>query len=96
MVTRIGGQRRKTRGIMSKPKKQRGKISLRNYLQSFKDGHRVVLKAEPAVQSGNYFRRFHGRVGKIEKKVGSCYAVSITDGGKDKILIVHPVHLRSL
>ena len=93
MVQRIGGFRRKTRQIMRKSVRQKGKISLSKYFQQFKEGERVVLKAEPAVQKGMYFPRFHGKSGIIKGKKGRCYEVNIKDGGKEKVLIVHPVHL---
>ncbi|MDD9953084.1 MAG: 50S ribosomal protein L21e [Candidatus Woesearchaeota archaeon] len=94
MVTRIGGARRKTRSKYSKQYRQKGKISLRNFLQSFKEGEKVALLAEPAVQKGMYFRRFHGKVGTVLKKLGSCYEILIQDHNKEKKVIVHPVHLR--
>ena len=96
MVTRIGGARRKTRQKLSKNYKQRGKISLRNYLQTLNAGDKVALKAEPAVNSGLYFRRFHGRIGTVGKKIGVCYEVTIKDIDKTKKLLVHPVHLKKL
>ncbi len=92
---RIGGARRKTRQKFKKHYRSRGKVSLRRYLQSFTRGDRVALVAEPAVQKGMYFRRFHGKTGTVVKKIGSCYEVSILDGNKEKRVIVHPVHLRS-
>jgi large subunit ribosomal protein L21e len=94
MVTRIGGQRRKTRSILSKRKRAKGKLSLRNYFQPLEAGQKVALKAEPSVQSGLYFRRFHGLVGTVSKKLGNCYEVIIKDGAKEKKLIIHPVHLK--
>lgn len=94
MVTRIGGQRRKTRSIMTKQRRKRGKLSLRQYLQQFAAKDKVVLKAEPSIQRGMYFRRFHGKVAVVKRKVGSCYEVLLNDGNKAKTLIVHPVHLR--
>jgi len=94
MVTRIGGARRKTRQQYRKNYRSKGKISLRNYLQSFTDGQRVTLVAEPAVQKGMYFRRFHGKNGTITRKLGTCYEVQIMDKKKEKRVIVHPVHLR--
>ena len=94
MVQRIGGARRKTRGKFSKNYKQKGKISLRRYLQQFKEGDQVTLLAEPAVQKGMYFRRFHGKVGTVLRRLGSCYEIKIQDFNKEKRVIVHPVHLR--
>ena len=96
MAMRIGGSRRKTRQKFTKHHSQRGKVSPRRYLQDLPIGSRVALIAEPAVQSGMYFRRFHGKAGKVTRKLGSCYEVTINDLGKEKRLIVHPVHLRRL
>lgn len=94
MVTRVGGFRRKTRSKLRKNVKDRGKISIRRYLQKLKEGERIFLKAEPAVQKGMYFPRFHGKAGLIKKKIGNCYEVLIKDGKKEKTLIVHPIHLK--
>ena len=96
MVMRIGGARRKTRQKYKKNYKQRGKISLRRYLQAFSEGDRVALVAEPAVQKGIYFRRFHGMNGTVSRKLGACYEVKVRDHDKEKHVIVHPVHLRRL
>jgi len=94
MVKRIGGGRRKTRQIFRKKPRQRGKISLTNYFQKFKEGDKVLLKAEPAIHKGMYFRRFDARSGVITGTQGRCYLVKINDLGKEKSLIVHPIHLR--
>ncbi|MBW3021881.1 hypothetical protein KY328_03105 [Candidatus Woesearchaeota archaeon] len=54
------------------------------------------MKAEPAVQKGMYCLRFHGKQGVIKRQVGKCYEVAVKDHNKDKILVVHPVHLKRL
>lgn len=94
MVTRIGTSRRKTRYLLKKPAGQKGKISLRNFFQRFEQGDRVCLCAEPSYHRGMYFRRFHNMVGKVTRKRGYCYELLINDKGKQKTIIVHPVHLR--
>lgn len=96
MTKRIGGARRKTRHKYGKKKKEKGKISLRAYLQKFKKGDKVNLNVESAVQKGMYFRRFVGKVGEIDSKQGRCYKIKIKDKGKEKKIIVHPVHLRRI
>ena len=96
MATRIGGMRRKTRFKLQRPKSEKGKISIRQYFQEFDPKDRVVLKANPALQTGMYYPRFHGKVGSIKGKKGRCYEVMIKDGKKEKTLIVHPLHLRRL
>ena len=94
MVTRIGGKRRKTRHKFAKPIRTKGKISLKNYFQTFNAGDRVYLKAEPAVHEGFYDSRFHGKSGLIDSIQGTCYRVIVKDGSKAKTIIVHPVHLK--
>ena len=94
MAKRIGGLRRKTRYKFRKEKGKKGKISLTRYFQSFNAGDRVNLTVEPAIQKGMYHPRFMSKTGVIKCKRGRCYEVKISDMGKEKILIVHPVHLR--
>ena len=94
MVKRIGGLRRRTRYKFRKEKRNKGKISITRYFQSFNAGDRVYLGVEPAVQKGMYFPRFMGKAGIIKSKRGRCYEVTINDLGKEKTLIVHPVHLK--
>lgn len=96
MAQRIGGFRRKTRDKLKKNIRTRGKISIKRYLQVLKDGDKVLLKSEPAVQKGMYFPRYHGRYGTIVGKKGNCYEVKILDGKKPKVLIIHPVHLKKI
>ena len=94
MAKRIGGFRRKTRHKLSKPLREKGKISLRKYFQAFKPGDKVVLKSESSIHKGMYNPRFHGKSAVVKNKKGHCYEVIIKDNKKKKILIVHPVHLR--
>ncbi|MBU0461545.1 MAG: 50S ribosomal protein L21e [Nanoarchaeota archaeon] len=94
MTQRMGGSRRKTRSKLKKNVRNRTKISLSKYFQKFKEGERVILKAEPAVQKGMYLPRFHGATGTITGSQGACYLIKIKDKNKEKILLVHPVHLK--
>ncbi|MEA2036207.1 MAG: 50S ribosomal protein L21e [Nanoarchaeota archaeon] len=93
-MKKTGGSRRKRRYVFRKHNKDRGKLSLSRYFQNFNVGDKVNLSVESAVQEGMYHSRFYGRVGVVSGKRGRCYEVSIKDGGKEKTLIVHPVHLK--
>ncbi len=64
------------------------------FLQTFKEGDPVVLKAEPAYQKGVYHFKFHGRSGVVTGSRGNCYLVALNDQGAQKQVIVHPVHLQ--
>ncbi|MBU2560743.1 MAG: 50S ribosomal protein L21e [Nanoarchaeota archaeon] len=96
MVQRKGGFRRKTRNKLQKPIRNKGKLSHRSFLQKLEVGDKVQLTAEPAYQNGMYFPRYHGMVGVVKCKQGDCYNVSIKDHNKEKVLIVHPVHLKKV
>lgn len=95
-MKRTGGSRRKTRSLFRKHKKEKGRLSLRKYLQSFKEGERVKLSLESSIQKGMYHPRFYGKTGTIKNKKGKCYEILIIDGSKPKTLIVHPVHLKKI
>lgn len=94
MTKRIGGVRRKTRYKLSKEKRTKGKISITRYFQSFSQGDRVHLIVESSVHKGMYHPRFLGRAGIVNGKRGRCYEVTINDLGKEKKLIIHPIHLK--
>lgn len=96
MVQRIGGFRRKTRDKLSKTHRTKGKVSLTRYFQPFNEGDKVLLLANPTIQKGMYFPRFHGKNGTVLGKRGTCYNIQIKDGNKQKSLIIHPVHLRKV
>lgn len=96
MVTRIGTARRKTRHKFSRKVSEKGKIALSKYFQTFNEGERVGLKINSAVSKGQFFPRFHGKAGIVKGMKGRCYQVEIKDGGKNKVLHVHPIHLVKL
>lgn len=96
MAKRKGGVRRKTRQLMRKHFKTKGKISLSKFFKEFKVGDKVILKAEPAYQRGMFHLRFYAKQGKVLSKRGECYEVQFIDGGKTKTEYVHPVHLKEV
>lgn len=96
MSKRKGGSRAGTRKLFRKHPRSRGKISLTKYFMPYKVGDNAVLMSEPAVQRAMYHQRFHGKAGEIVGKRGNCYELKIKDGGKYKVVIIHPVHLKKL
>ena len=93
MTTRMDGFRKRTRQKFSKNISDKGKISIRKFLQKFDIGDKVGLSVEPAYQKGMYRPKFMGKTGTISAIKGTCYEVEITDFNKKKKLIVHPIHL---
>jgi len=94
MANKIGGLRRKSRFKFKKDRRRRGKISVSRFMQSFKSGQRVHLSVEPSLHKGVYHPRFIGKTGIVRGLRGKCYEVMVNDKGKEKLLIVHPVHLK--
>ena len=94
-MNRIGGLRRKTRHKYRKNRRQKGKISLSMFMQKFQPGQKVHLIIEPSFHRGMYHSRFMGKTGVVKAARGKCYEVVINDGGKEKTLLIHPVHLKS-
>lgn len=82
--------------MFRKSPRTKGKISLTRFFMPFKVGERAQLSAEPAVQKSLYHRRFHGRSGIVTAKRGACYELKLKDGNKEKMVIVHPVHLKKV
>ncbi len=93
---RIGGSRRKTRRLMKKDVRSRGKISLQRYFQPYKEGDIVCLVGEPAVQKGMFHSRYWGARGVVQAKRGQCYEIAVMDRTLKKLFIIHPIHLRKL
>ena len=83
------------RGTRKKLKKDiRTKVTIRRFVQQFKEGEKVIIKPEPSVQKGVPHRRFIGKQGEIIGKRGKAYIIQVKDGGKLKQVISLPVHLR--
>jgi large subunit ribosomal protein L21e len=93
MTTRMDGFRKRTRHKFKKEREDKGKISIRAFLQKFEVGDKVNLSVEPAYQKGMYRPKFIGKIGTVLRQKGTCYEVQIKDMDKTKTVIVHPVHL---
>jgi len=84
----------KSRGVMRKKPRQRGKLGLSRILRQYKPGDRVVIKIEPSVHKGMPHKRYHGRTGVVVGKRGRGIVVEVTLGKAVKNLIIRPEHLR--
>jgi len=87
------GYRARTRKLLSKKPREKGKIGLSKLLQEYRPGNRVVVKMNPSIHKGMPHRRYHGKVGAIVDKRGRSYVVSVTQGDATKEIIVRPEHL---
>ena len=88
------GVRRKTRNLRVKPR-DRGKMKIRQILAKFEENQTVSIKINPARQNIPH-PRFNGHVGKVVGKQGRAYYVKLKDGGKSKLVLVTPEHLKRM
>ncbi|MEM1539038.1 MAG: 50S ribosomal protein L21e [Candidatus Bathyarchaeia archaeon] len=87
------GYRAKTRHLLRKKPRERGKIKLSKLLYEYQNGDEVVIKIDPSVQKGMPHRRYHGKVGTVLCRRGKSYIVSVTQGDAVKEIVVRPEHL---
>ncbi|UCE16129.1 MAG: 50S ribosomal protein L21e [Candidatus Bathyarchaeota archaeon] len=93
MAGKSKGYRRKTRALLRKKPRNRGKIGLSKILYEYKPGQKVVVKINPSIHKGMPHRRFHGRIGVVANKRGRAYVVDVTQGKAIKEIIVRPEHI---
>jgi len=93
MGRRAKGYRHKTRSLLTKKPRERGKTGLSKILHGYVAGEKVVVKIDPSVHKSMPHRRFHGKVGVIVQKKGRSYVVNVTQGNAVKEIIVRPEHL---
>jgi large subunit ribosomal protein L21e len=87
------GYRKKTRSLLRKKPRERGKVGLSKILHEYKSGQKVVVKINSSVHKGMPHRRYHGRIGVVANKKGRAYVVGVTQGKAVKEIIARPEHL---
>ncbi len=93
-MTKSKGYRAKTRSILRRKPRERGKTNLSKILHKYKSGEKALIKLDPSTHKGMPHRRFHGKIGVIMNKRGRAYVMSVTQGKAVKEIIVRPEHLR--
>lgn len=93
MGRKAKGYRRKTRSILRRKPRERGKTGLSKILYEYKPGEKVVVKIDPSAHKGMPHRRYHGKIGVITNKRGRSYVVNVTQGKAVKEIIVRPEHI---
>jgi len=90
------GYRRKTRDLMSKGPRERGKSPISRLLYEYSRGDKVVIDIDPSVHKGMPHHRYQGKVGIVVGKRGRAYEIEVTQGDAVKMIIVRPEHLKPL
>jgi large subunit ribosomal protein L21e len=87
------GYRRKTRYLLKRKPRERGKTGLSKLLREYEADEKVVVMLDPSVHKGMPHRRYHGRIGVIAEKRGKSYVVNVSQGKAIKEIIVRPEHI---
>jgi large subunit ribosomal protein L21e len=87
------GYRRKTRYLLKRKPRERGKTGLSKVLREYEADEKVVIKLNPSVHKGMPHRRFHGKIGVIAEKRGRSYVVNVAQGNAIKEITVRPEHI---
>ncbi len=88
------GFRARTRRLLKKKPRERGKIGLSRLLHEYAPGNRVVIMIEPGVQKGMPHKRYHSKVGTVIEKRGRSYVINVNQGNKAKEVIAGSEHLQ--
>jgi large subunit ribosomal protein L21e len=80
--------------VMKKKVWEKGMPPVSHYFQHFDDGTKVIININPSVMKGMPHPRYQGKVATVVGRRGRAYVLELIDGGKSKIIISHPVHIR--
>jgi len=88
------GFRARTRRLLKKKPRERGKIGLSRLLHKYEPGNRVVIMIEPSIQKGMPHKRYHSKVGTVIEKRGRSYLINVSQGNATKAVIARSEHLQ--
>ncbi|HUV98190.1 MAG TPA: 50S ribosomal protein L21e [Candidatus Paceibacterota bacterium] len=87
------GFRYRTRSLLRRRVRERGKTGLSNILREYALGDRVLVRINSSIHKGMPHRRFHGKIGVVGERRGRAYVVNVSQGDAVKEIIVRPEHL---
>ena len=90
-MPRSKGFRRGTRSLLTSRKRSRG---LSRFMREYKVDDKVVIQIDPSQHKGMPHRRFHGRVGTINKVNIRSLVVTMLMGSKLKTVIARLEHVK--
>ena len=93
-MPRSKGPRRKSRSILTKRVRERGKLGLSRLLANYEVGEKVIINIDSGVHKGMPHKRFQGKVGTVVEKRGKAYVLDIPQRKTSKLVIAGPEHVR--
>jgi len=93
-MPRSRGYRKKTRSLLTKDSNDEQGISY--LLREYNVNDKVVIKINPSVVKGMPHRRYHGKVGVVEKVMKRALLINVKVGDKTKKVIARLEHVKPL
>jgi large subunit ribosomal protein L21e len=88
------GPRRKSRSVLTKRARERGKLGLSRLLAEYEVGEKVIINIDPGIHRGMPHKRFQGKVGTVVERRGKAYILDIPQRKTSKFVIAGPEHVR--
>jgi large subunit ribosomal protein L21e len=88
------GPRRKSRSVLTKRVREKGKVGLSRLLAEYEVGDKVVINIDSGVHKGMPHKRFQGKVGTVVERRGKAYVLDIPQRKTSKLVIAGPEHVR--
>jgi large subunit ribosomal protein L21e len=88
------GIQRKSRGVLTKKVRDRGRIPLSRLLTSYEEGEKVVINIDPGIHKAMPHKRFQGKVATIVGTRGKAYILEIPQRRTVKTIITTAYHIK--
>ncbi|MBD3172828.1 50S ribosomal protein L21e [Candidatus Bathyarchaeota archaeon] len=93
-MVKSSGVRRKSRGVMSKKVREKGRLPLSRLLTKYEEGQKVVINIDPGVHKAIPHKRYQGKVATIVGQRGKAYILEIPQRKTVKTIITTAHHIR--
>ena len=88
------GPRRKSRSVLTKRVREKGKLGLSRLLAEYEVGDKVIINIDPGIHKGMPHKRFQGKVGTVVEKRGRAYVLDLPQRKTSKYIIAGPEHIK--
>jgi large subunit ribosomal protein L21e len=88
------GIRRKSRSVLSKRVREKGRVPLSRLLTSYEKGEKVVINIDPGIHKAMPHKRYQGKVATILGTRGKAYILEIPQRKTVKTIITTAYHIR--
>ncbi|MGD0330253.1 MAG: 50S ribosomal protein L21 [Nitrososphaeria archaeon] len=93
-MTRSHGYRRRTRSLFTKDLTSEQGLSY--IMREYNVNDKVIIKINPSIVKGMPHRRYHGKVGVVEKVMRRSLLIDVKVGDKTKKVIARLEHVKPL